>query len=71
MLQESNRITVESNWKWPDIPGLHDFKGPTVHTANWPQEVDLKNKTVAIIGNGSTGIQLLAEVYKGRLCEHP
>lgn len=24
-----------SNWKWPSIPGLHNFKGHLVHTAEW------------------------------------
>ena len=24
-----------SRWKWPDIPGLNDFKGRLVHSANW------------------------------------
>jgi cation diffusion facilitator CzcD-associated flavoprotein CzcO len=29
----SNRKS--SKWKWPAIPGLHDFKGKLVHSANW------------------------------------
>jgi hypothetical protein len=24
-----------SRWKWPDIEGLHDFKGTLVHSARW------------------------------------
>ena len=30
-----NGIGVLSRWKWPDIPGLKDFKGTLVHSANW------------------------------------
>ena len=24
-----------SRWKWPDIEGLHDFKGTLIHSADW------------------------------------
>ncbi|KAL1972597.1 hypothetical protein VTN31DRAFT_7011 [Thermomyces dupontii] len=48
-----------NKWKWPDIPGLHDFKGKLVHTANWDESYDYKGKRVAVIGNGSSGIQVL------------
>lgn len=24
-----------NRWTWPDIPGLHDFHGPLIHTAAW------------------------------------
>ena len=35
----------------PDIPGIHDFAGPTYHTAMWPREkVDFTGKRVAVIG---------------------
>jgi cation diffusion facilitator CzcD-associated flavoprotein CzcO len=29
---------VLNNWKWPDIPGLKDFKGKMLHSANWDTE---------------------------------
>ncbi|KAG4253045.1 hypothetical protein FPRO03_14247 [Fusarium proliferatum] len=51
-----------NNWKWPDIPGLKTFEGQLVHTANWQEDISLQGKTVAIIGNGSTAIQLLPEL---------
>ena len=44
----------------PNIEGLADFKGKWYHTGEWPPEgVDFKNKTVGIIGTGSTGIQAI------------
>ena len=46
---------ILNNWRWPNIPGLHDFKGKLVHSANWPEHWDYKDLTVAVIGNGSTG----------------
>lgn len=29
-----------NNWKWPNIPGLHDFKGKLLHSASWDEEYD-------------------------------
>jgi cyclohexanone monooxygenase len=44
----------------PDIPGLDAFEGRWLHTARWPNEgVELAGRRVALIGTGSTGIQLL------------
>ncbi|EIM91707.1 FAD/NAD-P-binding domain-containing protein [Stereum hirsutum FP-91666 SS1] len=53
---------VLNAWKWPDIKGLHDFKGTLCHTARWPKDLDHKGKTVAVVGSGSSGIQLLATI---------
>jgi cation diffusion facilitator CzcD-associated flavoprotein CzcO len=39
-------------WRWPTIPGLHDFKGKLVHSAAWNESLDLANKHVGLIGNG-------------------
>ena len=46
----------------PDIAGLRDFKGTLIHTAAWTENIDLKNKRVAIIGNGSTGVQVVSSI---------
>ncbi|KAK3396901.1 hypothetical protein B0T20DRAFT_500411 [Sordaria brevicollis] len=51
-----------NNWKWPDIPGLDKYKGALLHSANWDETVDLKGKTVGLIGNGSSGIQILPAI---------
>lgn len=29
-----------NEWKWPNITGLHDFKGELLHTANWNDNFD-------------------------------
>jgi len=39
-------------WKWPEIPGIHSFTGPKLHSANWDDSIDLDGRTVALIGNG-------------------
>ncbi|KAI1613103.1 hypothetical protein EDD36DRAFT_488132 [Exophiala viscosa] len=51
-----------NTWKWPDIPGLHDFKGPYMHSANWDSSFDWTDKRVALIGAGSSGIQILPNI---------
>ncbi|GAB1726616.1 hypothetical protein NU195Hw_g8309t1 [Hortaea werneckii] len=50
-----------NKWKWPaSIDGLFDFKGKLMHTANWDESYDWEGKRVAVIGNGSSGIQAVA-----------
>lgn len=29
-----------NNWRWPSIPGLHDFNGKLLHSASWDEEYD-------------------------------
>lgn len=53
-----------SQWKWPDIPGIHDFKGHKVHSAAWDHSYDYSHKKIGIIGNGSSGIQILPKMAK-------
>lgn len=45
-----------------DVEGADDFAGDLVHTTNWGTDRSVAGKTVAVIGNGSTGVQLLAPV---------
>lgn len=43
----------------PDWKGIASFKGVFLHPSYWPQQdPDLKGKRVAVIGTGSTGVQL-------------
>ena len=37
-----------------EIPGLQSFKGKIVHPQFWPEDLDLTDKRVAIIGSGAT-----------------
>ncbi|CAK7211411.1 hypothetical protein SBRCBS47491_001117 [Sporothrix bragantina] len=46
--------------KFPEISGLFaTFPGSVVHTAAWDPKLDLAGKRVAVIGNGSSGQQIL------------
>lgn len=47
----------------PDIPNLHLFQGHIRHTANWDPEFDYKDKSVAVIGNGASGLQVLSALF--------
>ena len=54
-----------SRWKWPQINGLHSFQGgPVVHSASWDEEYDFTGKRIAVIGNGSSGIQIVPEMAR-------
>jgi cyclohexanone monooxygenase len=49
--------------KQPEFPGLADFAGDWYHTGRWPHDpVDLAHKTVAVIGTGSSGIQVIPRI---------
>ncbi|MFJ3212588.1 flavin-containing monooxygenase [Streptomyces flaveolus] len=47
-----------------EIPfdGAEEFEGEVVHTTRWNPEVTCAGRRVAVIGNGSTGVQLLSKV---------
>jgi len=47
-----------NRWALPNIPGLDEFRGVAMHTANWNPAVDLKGKRVALIGTGASGAQV-------------
>ncbi|KAF2402526.1 FAD/NAD(P)-binding domain-containing protein [Trichodelitschia bisporula] len=51
-----------SKTHWPSIPGLDTFKGTLVHSSRWPEGLDLNGKRVGVIGNGSTGVQIITDL---------
>lgn len=49
----------------PSIAGYDDYAGRVYHTSRWPQEeVDFTGQSVAVIGTGSSGIQVIPEIAK-------
>ncbi len=49
----------------PRLRGQDSFAGRIVHTSEWPEDgLPLEGKRVAVIGTGSSGIQLIPEVAK-------
>ncbi|KAE8765880.1 flavin-containing monooxygenase [Georgenia thermotolerans] len=49
----------------PRYPGEETFAGEIYHTSRWPQEpVDFTGKRVAVIGTGSSGVQIVPQIAK-------
>jgi cation diffusion facilitator CzcD-associated flavoprotein CzcO len=48
--------------RYPEWPGLDAFQGPTLHTARWEHEHDLTGKRVALVGTGSSGVQVTSRL---------
>jgi cation diffusion facilitator CzcD-associated flavoprotein CzcO len=55
-------VGILNQWKWPKIPGILDFKGKLVHSAHYDPSYDYTGKRVALIGGGSSGIQILPQI---------
>jgi 4-hydroxyacetophenone monooxygenase len=48
--------------KLPDIPGRDSFRGPSMHSAAWQHDVDLKGKRIAVIGTGASAFQIVPAI---------
>ena len=48
---------------YPEVPGREDFSGESYHTGLWPDSpVDFAGKRVAVIGTGSSGVQVIPTI---------
>ncbi|KPI36940.1 putative sterigmatocystin biosynthesis monooxygenase stcW [Cyphellophora attinorum] len=57
-----------NDWKLPNYPGVSEYKGHIRHTSNWDPSFDATGKTVAVIGNGASGIQVVPNIQ--RIAKH-
>lgn len=48
--------------KIPGFKGTEIFKGNTWHSAQWNHTIDLKGKSVGVIGNAASAIQFIPEI---------
>ncbi len=46
----------------PDLPGIGSFRGTMFHSAEWRHDVDLRGRRVAVLGTGSSAIQLVPKI---------
>ncbi|KAJ5972401.1 uncharacterized protein N7479_002319 [Penicillium vulpinum] len=46
----------------PDIPGISMFKGIAAHTSHWPNDLDMTNKRVGVLGCGASGVQIITKI---------
>ena len=49
---------------WPEIEGRDTFAGISVHTAEWPADLDLAGQRVAVVGSAASAVQLAPEVAR-------
>ena len=45
--------------KFPNVPGLKSFQGAWFHNLDWDGSVELAGKRIAVVGNGSSGVQMV------------
>ncbi|KAL4945497.1 hypothetical protein BDV06DRAFT_219188 [Aspergillus oleicola] len=53
---------ILNNWVMPKIEGLETYDGKLLHTAKWDTSYDTTNKRIAVIGNGSSALQVVPAV---------
>ncbi|WP_395407542.1 flavin-containing monooxygenase [Pseudoduganella sp. UC29_106] len=46
--------------KLPELKGLASFEGKSFHSSRWDHSVPLDGQRVGVIGNGSTGVQIVS-----------
>jgi cation diffusion facilitator CzcD-associated flavoprotein CzcO len=74
-IDSGERVTFTANFLWmcqgyyrhsegytPDWPGMKDFAGRIVHPQRWPEDLDLTDKRVVVIGSGATAATLLPAI---------
>ena len=44
----------------PAIAGMENFEGDLFHSASWDHSVPLDGRRIGVIGNGSTGVQIIS-----------
>ncbi len=51
----------------PEFPGLDQFAGSCFHSSRWPEGLEaaaFKGKRVGVVGNGSSGVQIISSLAK-------
>jgi len=44
--------------RFPEIAGRETFRGPSFHSSQWPADLEIRGKRVALLGAGATGFQI-------------
>jgi cation diffusion facilitator CzcD-associated flavoprotein CzcO len=74
-LDSGERVVITANFLWmcqgyyrhsegytPEWEGMKDFKGRIVHPQRWPDDLDLRDKKVVVIGSGATAATLIPNI---------
>jgi len=48
--------------KLPPVPGLGTFSGLSFHSSEWPDDLDVTGKRVAVIGSGASAMQIVPAI---------
>jgi 4-hydroxyacetophenone monooxygenase len=46
----------------PALQGMGDFEGPIFHSSDWPADLDLTGKRVAVVGTGASAMQIVPTI---------
>lgn len=46
------------------VPGIDDFQGQVVHPQWWPEDLDVTDKKVVLVGSGATAVTVVPELVK-------
>jgi cation diffusion facilitator CzcD-associated flavoprotein CzcO len=57
-----NACGVLTRPNMPDIPGVEEFAGLTMHSSRWDHGQDLRGKKVGIIGTGASAVQIIPAI---------
>src|ERR1700722_2909772 len=55
-------VGLLSTPRYPDWPGYDNFKGPKLHAAAYDTSVELKGQRVAVVGAGSSAVQIVGAI---------
>ena len=44
--------------RMPDIANMATFRGLQFHSSEWPEDLDLEGKRVAVVGTGASSMQI-------------
>jgi 4-hydroxyacetophenone monooxygenase len=50
--------------KMPKVEGLGNFAGASFHSSDWPENLDVTNKRVAVIGSGASAMQIVPAIAR-------
>ncbi|KAF3398832.1 putative sterigmatocystin biosynthesis monooxygenase stcW [Talaromyces pinophilus] len=65
-----NGSGVVNKPRWPAIEGQQLFTGTLVHTARWDTSLSWEGKRVAVLGVGSSAVQVLPHLSRGSKSVH-
>jgi 4-hydroxyacetophenone monooxygenase len=55
-------VGVLNKKKMPNVVGIDRFQGRSFHSSEWPADLDLAGKRVAVVGTGATSMQIVPAI---------